>query len=209
MSSEQKEWLSQASDNLSISAEQLDQLLSDPDAQATWLRYQAAGAAIRNELPAQASNQIADDFAAWLEQEPAHQLQAEPVVAAPLSQVKVQQVAAPAAANQSWWKYLMQGAIAAGVALVAVVGVQTQLKSDDAANNPLPVLQTSPIGGVAAPVSLSQTSVENRVTPEQQQLQMEQQRRLQELMQAREQQIRLMEQAAAQPQVPEQEPTQN
>lgn len=209
MSSEQKEWLSQASDNLSISAEQLDQLLSDPDAQATWLRYQAAGAAIRNELPAQASNQIADDFAAWLEQEPAHQLQAEPVVAAPLSQVKVQQVAAPVAANQSWWKYLMQGAIAAGVALVAVVGVQTQLKSDDAASNPLPVLQTSPIGGVAAPVSLSQTSVENRVTPEQQQLLMEQQRRLQELMQAREQQIRLMEQAAAQPQVPEQEPTQN
>lgn len=208
MSSEQKEWLSQASDNLSISAEQLDQLLSDPETQATWLRYQVAGAAIRNELPAQASNQIADDFAAWLEQEPAHQLQAD-VVAAPLTQVNVQQVASTAAANQSWWKYLMQGAIAAGVALVAVVGVQTQLKSDDASSNPLPVLQTSPIGGVAAPVSLSQTSVENRVTPEQQQLQMEQQRRLQELMQAREQQIRLMEQAAAQPQVPEQEPTQN
>lgn len=211
MSSEQKEWLSQASDNLSIDAQQLDELLSDVELQATWLRYQTAGAAMRQELPAQPDNQIADQFAAWLDQEPAHQLVVEAVQ--PVNTVvELSTATLPTqrpAANQGWWKYVMQGAIAAGVALVAVVGVQTQLKSDDGMAAPLPVLQTNPIGGVAAPVSLNQTSVQTRLTPEQQQLQLEQQRRLQELMQARQQQIRLMEQAAAQDATSDQEPKQN
>lgn len=197
MSSEHQEWLSAASDNQSVSAEQLDSLLSDPELQASWLRYQLAGSVIRQELAPQLDTAFADRFAAILEQEDSHQLVAEPV---PVLQ---QATASPVggsqpAANQGWWKMLMQGAIAAGVAIVAVVGVQqTQQKPDDALTTPLPVLQTSPIGGVAAPVSLSQTSVESRFTPQQQQ-QLEQQRRLQELMQARQQQIRLMEQAAAQ-----------
>jgi sigma-E factor negative regulatory protein RseA len=198
MSSEHQEWLSAASDNQSVSAEQLDSLLSDADLQARWLRYQLAGAVIRQELAPPLDTDFSDRFAAMLDLEDSHQLVAEPV---PVLQ---QAMASPVngsqpAANQGWWKMLMQGAIAAGVAIVAVVGVQqTQQKPDDALTSPLPVLQTNPIGGVAAPVSLSQTSVESRFTPHQQQLQVEQQRRLQELMQARQQQIRLMEQAAAQ-----------
>jgi len=198
MSSEHQEWLSAASDNQSVSAEQLDSLLSDPQLQASWLRYQLAGSVIRQELAPQLDVDFADRFAAVLEQEDSHQLIAETVPA--LQQVTASAVSGnQPAANQGWWKMLMQGAIAAGVAIVAVVGVQqTQQKPDDALTAPLPVLQTSPIGGVAAPVSLSQTSVESRFTPQQQQQQLEQQRRLQELMQARQQQIRLMEQAAAQ-----------
>jgi sigma-E factor negative regulatory protein RseA len=198
MSSEHQEWLSAASDNQSVSAEQLDSLLSDPQLQASWLRYQLAGSVIRQELAPQLDVDFADRFAAVLEQEDSHQLVAEPVPV--LQQVTASPVSGnQPAANQGWWKMLMQGAIAAGVAIVAVVGVQqTQQKPDDALTAPLPVLQTSPIGGVAAPVSLSQTSVESRFTPQQQQQQLEQQRRLQELMQARQQQIRLMEQAAAQ-----------
>lgn len=198
MSSEHQEWLSAASDNQSVSAEQLDSLLSDPELQASWLRYQLAGSVIRQELAPQLDVDFADRFAAMLEQEDSHQLVAEPVPV--LQQVTASPVSGnQPAANQGWWKMLMQGAIAAGVAIVAVVGVQqTQQKPDDALTAPLPVLQTSPIGGVAAPVSLSQTSVESRFTPQQQQQQLEQQRRLQELMQARQQQIRLMEQAAAQ-----------
>ncbi len=198
MSSEHQEWLSVASDNQSVSAEQLDSLLSDPQLQASWLRYQLAGSVIRQELAPQLDIDFADRFAAVLEQEDSHQLVAEPVPV--LQQVTASPVSGnQPAANQGWWKMLMQGAIAAGVAIVAVVGVQqTQQKPDDALTAPLPVLQTSPIGGVAAPVSLSQTSVESRFTPQQQQQQLEQQRRLQELMQARQQQIRLMEQAAAQ-----------
>lgn len=198
MSSEQQEWLSTASDNQSISAEQLDSLLSDPQLQASWLRYQLAGSVIRQELAPQLDSGFADRFSALLEQEDSHQLTAETVPVLQQATANAVQNTQPAA-NQGWWKMLMQGAIAAGVAIVAVVGVQqTQQKPDDALTAPLPVLQTSPIGGVAAPVSLSQTSVESRFTPQQQLQQLEQQRRLQELMQARQQQIRLMEQAAAQ-----------
>jgi len=198
MSSEHQEWLSAASDNQSVSAQQLDSLLSDPDLQASWLRYQLAGTVLRQELTPHLDINFADRFSAVLEQEEAHQLVAETVpVLQPVTAAAV--TGTQPAANQGWWKMLMQGAIAASVALIAVVGVQqTQQKPDDALTTPLPVLQTSPIGGVAAPVSLSQTSVESRFTPQQQQLQLEQQRRLQELMQARQQQIRLMEQAAAQ-----------
>lgn len=197
MSSAQQEWLSQASDNLSVSAEQLDQLVQDPETQQTWLRFQTIGAAIRQELPADFDNQIADRFSAWLEDEPAHQLTAD-VVPTLTSQTVVQVTGQSSAANQSWWKWLSQGAIAAGVAVVAVLGVQQTTTPIDQAVTPLPVLQTSPIGGVAAPVSLNSTTIESSLTPQQQQEQLEQQRRLQELMQARQQQIRLMEQAAAQ-----------
>ena len=109
MSSEQKEWLSQASDNLSIDAQQLNELLSDVELQATWLRYQTAGAAMRQELPAQPDNQIADQFAAWLDQEPAHQLVVEAVQ--PVNTVvELSTVTLPTqtpAANQGWWKYVM------------------------------------------------------------------------------------------------------
>ncbi len=198
MSSEHQEWLSAASDNQSISAEQLDSLLADPQLQDRWLRFQLTGAVMRQEASSPLSDDFAERFASVLALEESHQLATETVPAlATIAAAQLPQ--SQPAANQGWWKMLMQGAIAAGVAIVAVVGVQQgQQKPDDALTSPLPVLQTSPIGGVAAPVSLSQTSVESRFTPQQQQLQLEQQRRLQELMQARQQQIRLMEQAAAQ-----------
>lgn len=201
MSSEHQEWLSAASDNQPISAVELDALLSDPQLQQTWLRYQVTGAVLREEPVAQWSSQFADDFALLLEQEPAHQLVVEPVAQLVTNspvQVPVQQ-----AANQSWWKWVMQGAMAAGVAVVAVLGVQ-QSAPDNNLTTPLPVLQTSPIGGVVAPVSLSQTSVQSAYSSQQTQSQLEQQRRLQELMQARQQQIRLMQQAAAQKAAPQQ-----
>lgn len=195
MSSEHQEWLSAASDNQPISAMELDALLSDPQLQQTWLRYQVAGAVLRDEPVAAVSSQFADDFALLLEQEETHQLVAGPVPV--LATSGAAQVPVQPAANQSWWKWVMQGAMAASVAVVAVLGVQ-QNTPDNNLTTPLPVLQTSPIGGVMAPVSLSQTSVQSAYSPQQTQSQLEQQRRLQELMQARQQQIRLMEQAAAQ-----------
>ncbi|WP_333796251.1 sigma-E factor negative regulatory protein [Rheinheimera sp.] len=201
MSSEKQDWLSAASDNQGISAQQLDSLLQDPDLQQQWLRYQMIGNVIRNELPAQVDLQFADNFALLLENEEIHQLQPEP-------ELQLAAVAATSrfgkfksAANMPWIKTMLQGAIAASVAIVAVVGVQqSQQSPDEALTSPLPVLQTRPIGGVATPVSLSQSSVDSRFAAQQQQLQLEQQRRLQELMQARQQQIRLLEQTAQQQQ---------
>jgi sigma-E factor negative regulatory protein RseA len=201
MSSEKQDWLSAASDNQGISAQQLDSLLQDPDLQQQWLRYQMIGSVIRKELPEQIDVDFSNRFELLLEQEEAHQLQPE-------VQVQLQPVMVTSnsrwhrfktSANKPWMKTMMQGAIAASVALVAVVGVQqNQQTPDDALTSPLPVLQTRPIGGVATPVSLSQTTVDTRFAAQEQQLKLEQQRRLQELMQARQQQIRLMEQTAAQ-----------
>lgn len=198
MSSEQLDWLSAASDNQGISAQQLDQLISEPELQDQWLRFQMAGAAIRDELPPALDLDFADRFASLLDKEEAHVLQVEAVpVLAVASANNASANIFKSAANSGWFKNLMQGAIAAGVAIIAVVGVQNQQNNaDDALTSPLPVLQTGPMGNVVAPVSLSQTTVQTQYNPQQQQLILEQQRRLQELMQARQQQIRLMEQAA-------------
>lgn len=209
MSSEKQDWLSAASDNQGISATELDNLLRDPALQDQWLRYQMIGNVMRNELPAQLDMNFADRFEAMLADEPAHQLQPEPVAElAPVGPVSLPWW--KAAANQPWVKTMLQGAIAASVAIVAVVGVQqNQQTADEALTSPLPVLQTSPIGGVATPVSLSQTSVDSRFDAQQQRVQLEQQRRLQELMQAHQQQKRLLEQTVQQqkaPQAPVEQP---
>lgn len=199
MSSEKQDWLSAASDNQGISAQQLDSLLQDPDLQQQWLRYQMIGNVIRNELPAQVDLDFADNFALLLAEEETHQLQAEPALQLAAVTTTSRWGKIKSAANQSWMKTMLQGAIAASVAIVAVIGVQqSQQSADDVLTSPLPVLQTRPIGGVATPVSLSQSSVDSRFAAQQQQLQLEQQRRLQELMQARQQQIRLLEQTAQQ-----------
>ena len=199
MSSEKQDWLSAASDNQGISAQQLDSLLQDPALQQQWLRYQMIGNVMRNELPAQVDLDFADTFALLLAEEETHQLQAEPALQLAAVTTTSRWGKIKSAANQSWMKTMLQGAIAASVAIVAVVGVQqSQQSADDVLTSPLPVLQTRPIGGVATPVSLSQSSVDSRFAAQQQQLQLEQQRRLQELMQARQQQIRLLEQTAQQ-----------
>lgn len=199
MSSEKQDWLSAASDNQGISAQQLDSLLQDPDLQQQWLRYQMIGNVMRNELPAQVDLNFADNFELLLAGEESHQLQPEPVLQLAAVTATSRWGKIKSAANQSWVKTMLQGAIAASVAIVAVVGVQqSQQSADDALTSPLPVLQTRPIGGVATPVSLSQSSVDSRFAAQQQQQQLEQQRRLQELMQARQQQIRLLEQTAQQ-----------
>jgi len=178
MSSEKQDWLSAASDNQGISAQQLDSLLQDPALQQQWLRYQMIGNVMRNELPAQVDLDFADNFALLLAEEETHQLQAEPALQLAAVTTTSRWGKIKSAANQSWMKTMLQGAIAASVAIVAVVGVQqSQQSADDVLTSPLPVLQTRPIGGVATPVSLSQSSVDSRFAAQQQQLQLEQQRR--------------------------------
>lgn len=209
MSSEKQDWLSAASDNQGISATELDNLLRDPALQDQWLRYQMIGNAMRNELPTQLDMNFADRFELLLADEPVHQLQPEVVAELVPVTAAVQLPWWKTAANQPWVKTMLQGAIAASVAIVAVVGVQqNQQRGDEGLISPLPVLQTNPIGGVATPVSLSQTSVDSRFDAQQQRLQLEQQRRLQELMQAHQQQKRLLEQTVQQHKTPQTPPEQ-
>lgn len=210
MLSEKSDWLSAASDNEAISPEQLDRLLQDAELQQSFARYHLIGAAIRNELPAQLDMQFADNFASLLEQEPAYQLESSPAVQRQDTPVSFWTKLGEAA-NTGWFKTGLQGTVAASVALIAVLGVQQfQGTAQDAdLNSPLPVLQTQPVAGFATPVSLSQTSVDSRFEQEQRQAMLEQQKRLQQLLQAHRQQIRVMDTAQQKaPQTPAEKPVQ-
>lgn len=210
MSSEKSDWLSAASDNQAISPEQLDRLLQDAELQQSFARYSLIGAAIRNELPARLDMQFADNFASLLDQEPAYQLESSSVVQKQATPVSFWQKLGEAA-NTGWFKTGFQGTVAASVALIAVLGVQQfQSSGQDAdLSSPLPVLQTQPVAGFATPVSLSQTSVDSRFEQEQRQAMLEQQKRLQQLLQAHRQQIRVMDTAQQNtPETPAEKPIQ-
>lgn len=190
MSLDNQDWLSAASDNQPLSKAQLDRLLAQPELQDKLERYHLIGAALRRENASPLAPSFTDEFAALLADEPVYQLQSDrnllQRVRAGLSQ----------AANGRWMQPVAQGAVAAGVALLAVFGVQQYQQTGTAdALSPLPVLQTQPVAGFYTPVSLSQTTVENRFAEQEQQAMLEQQKRLQALLNAHRQQVRVMEQA--------------
>jgi sigma-E factor negative regulatory protein RseA len=200
MALEQQNWLSAASDNRQISASELDQLLQQPELQQKLERYQLASAIFRQENVMPLPANFSADIAALLQDEPDYKLSH--------SRSLLQKVASGLkyAANGDWIKPAAQGAVAAGVALFAVLGVQQyQLPLEQELLLPSPVLQTNPIGGFATPVSLSSTTVDSRFAAQEQQAMQEQQRRLHALLQAHRQQVRTMDQAKIEPkQHPEQ-----
>ncbi|WP_298442395.1 RseA family anti-sigma factor [uncultured Ferrimonas sp.] len=118
----------------------LDQVLSDPQLNQHWQNYHLIGDAMRNELPNELNFDIAAGVAAALEQ--------EPTVLAP--KPTKQRFALPAKVVQLG-KQFGQYAIAAGVAAVAVVGVQQYGVQNSV--NPTPVLQTTPLLGAPTPAS--------------------------------------------------------
>lgn len=190
MPSKKQDWLSAAIDEQGLSNEHLDALLQDQDLQHRFERYHMIGSAIRQELPKQLHTDFAEQFAAKLANEPIHQLQSSHTF---MQRIKL---GAQRAANSDWFKPSAQTAIAAGVALMAVVGVQHyQQPGAQDLMSPLPVLQTRPVAGFASPVSLSQTSVDSRFEQQAQQAMLEQQTRLQELLNAHHQQVRVLDQA--------------
>ncbi|WP_228612807.1 RseA family anti-sigma factor [Alkalimonas sp.] len=185
------DWLSAAIDEQGLSEQQLGRLLHDEQLQQQYERYHLIGAAIRQELPKQVQVDFSVDFAARLQQEAVHQLQPHGSILQRLGH------RFKAAANSDWFKPTAQTAIAASVALMAVVGVQHyQQPFEQELMSPLPVLQTLPVAGFATPVSLSQTTVDTRLEQHAHQAMLEQQRRLQELLNAHHQQVRVLEQAA-------------
>ena len=188
MSSEHQQWLSAASDNQPLTKTQLDQLLADKELQQQLERYQLVGAVLRREQ-SPLSAEFATDFASLLEAEPEYRLNNDRKLLQRLRQRVVQ------AANGRWLQPVAQGAIAAGVAVMAVVGMQQYQQPQQDINAPLPVLHTQPVGGFYTPVSLSQTTVEDRFAEQERQAMLEQQQRLQMLLNAHRQQVRVMEQA--------------
>jgi sigma-E factor negative regulatory protein RseA len=188
MSSENQDWLSAASDNQSLSNAQLDSLLSQTQLQQKLESYHLIGAVMRREAKSPLPDNFAANVAAMLDAEPAYKLQSDRGL---LQRIKA---AAVIAANGRWLQPVAQGAVAASVALIAVVGMQQYQQSSDDMLSPQPLLQTQPIAGFATPVSLSQTTVSDRFAEQEQQAMLEQQKRLQALLNAHRQQVRVMEQ---------------
>ena len=94
---------------------------------------------------------ISDSVAQALESEPVYadftQSASQP---APLAATGTDNVVA-----FNWRKPVAQLAIAASVAMFAIVGVQTLPQGENSPSNEIPMLQTTPVTGMASPVSYS------------------------------------------------------
>lgn len=118
--------------------------IQDAEQQETWSRYHLIGDVLRNELPDTLNWDLADKIAMRLEE--------EPTILAPRPSLWRERVR-PAAANLL--RHGGQFAIAASVAAMSIIGVRYYQHNQLMSNSPSPVLNTVPIGGVAAPVSVN------------------------------------------------------
>ena len=122
----------------------LKAVVQDGEQQQVWSRYHLIGDAMRNELPKQLDTDLASRIAAALAD--------EPTVLAPVAK-----------ATTSRWQPAVvrvlrgagQFAMAASVAAVTILGVQHYNANSLATGTHPTVLNTVPVGGVAAPVSIN------------------------------------------------------
>ncbi|MGY3917110.1 RseA family anti-sigma factor [Aeromonas australiensis] len=149
-----KEQISALMDGDLSDAELLNELGQDSDLQDTWGRYHLIGDAMRGDLPVNLQLDLSDSIMAALEDEPTI-LAPKPVETAPV----LQPAAAPVKTDSNVvplfrrvGQQLGQYAIAASVAAAVIFGVQQYQGQDGVPANP--VLNTIPIGGSAAPVSV-------------------------------------------------------
>ena len=143
-------------DNQHLSAlldgEQLltDEVIAQHDA-ATLGRYALIGDVMRAESEDAFVFDISDSVAKALESEPVY---------ADFTQKESQSAAIAATSSDNvvafnWRKPVAQLAIAASVAMFAIVGIQTLPQGENSPNNEIPMLQTTPVTGMASPVSYS------------------------------------------------------
>lgn len=149
-----KEQISALMDGDLSDAEVLNELEMDSDLQDTWGRYHLIGDAMRGDLPVNLQLDLSDSIMAALEDEPTI-LAPKPVEVLPV----LQPVVAPVKTDSNVvplfrrvGQQLGQYAIAASVAAAVIFGVQQYQGQDGVPANP--VLNTIPIGGSAAPVSV-------------------------------------------------------
>ncbi|MGL6400251.1 RseA family anti-sigma factor [Aeromonas veronii] len=149
-----KEQISALMDGDLSDAEVLNELEMDSDLQDTWGRYHLIGDAMRGDLPVNLQLDLSDSIMAALEDEPTI-LAPKPVETAPVLQPAVVPVKTDANVVPLFRRVglqLGQYAIAASVAAAVIFGVQQYQGQDGVPANP--VLNTIPIGGSAAPVSV-------------------------------------------------------
>ena len=149
-----KEQISALMDGDLSDAEVLNELGMDSDLQDTWGRYHLIGDAMRGDLPVNLQLDLSDSIMAALEDEPTI-LAPKPVETAPVLQPVVASVKTDSNVVPLFRRVgqqLGQYAIAASVAAAVIFGVQQYQGQDGVPANP--VLNTIPIGGSAAPVSV-------------------------------------------------------
>ncbi|HDZ8839702.1 TPA: transcriptional regulator [Aeromonas veronii] len=149
-----KEQISALMDGDLSDAEVLNELEMDSDLQDTWGRYHLIGDAMRGDLPVNLQLDLSDSIMAALEDEPTI-LAPKPVETVPVLQPAVAPVKTDSNVVPLFRRVgqqLGQYAIAASVAAAVIFGVQQYQGQDGVPANP--VLNTIPIGGSAAPVSV-------------------------------------------------------
>ncbi|MDY7829925.1 RseA family anti-sigma factor [Aeromonas caviae] len=163
-----KEQLSALMDGDLSEIEVLNELGTDPALQDTWSRYHLIGDAMRGDLPVNLQLDLSDSIMLALEDEPAILAPKPAQPAAP----QVQPAGKVIPFVRRFGQQVGQYAIAASVAAAVIFGVQQYQGKDGVPTSP--VLNTIPVGGSAAPVSVhypqdgSRTGVRQQGLSEQQ-----------------------------------------
>lgn len=163
-----KEQLSALMDGDLSEIEVLNELGTDPALQDTWSRYHLIGDAMRGDLPVNLQLDLSDSIMLALEDEPAILAPKPAQPAAP----QVQPAGNVIPFVRRFGQQVGQYAIAASVAAAVIFGVQQYQGKDGVPTSP--VLNTIPVGGSAAPVSVhypqdgSRTGVRQQGLSEQQ-----------------------------------------
>ncbi|RUO38225.1 hypothetical protein CWE13_00825 [Aliidiomarina shirensis] len=200
MTEHQKEQLSALLDGHIDGDEAMHELVENASQRERWFRYQLTGAVIRGEATSGQPFDISAAVAAQIAAEPKH------AVAPKSSWQALQQWL-----QGGWFRPAANVAVAAGVAIVTIVGIQSYQPVDDGIVAPEVApsantgFETRPLGGVINPVSFNMTS-----SPAVDQQEVDQERRLlQSFFFDHQQQLQLSEQVEAEvdtkPELPEQE----
>ncbi|XQW84308.1 sigma-E factor negative regulatory protein [Thalassotalea piscium] len=179
MSESKFETVSSLVDGYQMKDEAFEQTINDTEMSETWNNYQLIGDVLRDEV----NSEILPDLSIQIAQAIAD----EPTVLAP----KNTRSFSGAIKNQvvKFVKPFGQMAIAASAAGLLVIGVQQNVAQNDTLV-PNQVLQTTPLGGIAEPVSLNfQNKSADRNAQEK--AFAEQQRRFQALLHDHQQQVKL------------------
>ncbi|KFZ38319.1 anti-sigma factor [Shewanella mangrovi] len=144
-----QEWVSAAVDG-ETDSQAVAELASDKTSHEKWRRYHMIGDAMRGELPQTLNLDLAARIADAIEQ--------EPTIIAPVTETEVEIAPAATVAGDTvrvvpFYKQFGQYAIAATVAMMAIVGVQSMNQDQAAPDNGVPTLVTRPLIGSASPVS--------------------------------------------------------
>ncbi|MCW9715629.1 sigma-E factor negative regulatory protein [Avibacterium gallinarum] len=158
----QKEQLSAYIDGEQISEAMTEKLCQDADLQKSWANFHTIRAVMRQESEVLLGADFTAKMADLIEQEEI--VVAQPMVSQPMPEETAQ---SPFMQKlKAWFMPMTQFAVAAGVCLVAVMGVQSFMAHNGKENQDAPVLQTLPFNNSVQEVSYN-APTQSVITPEQ------------------------------------------